>query len=220
MEDTGPELLSLLIISVGLGLLTLTIVTTTAFVKIAVVLFIVRNALGVQQTPPNVVLYAIAITLTAFVGAPVLTEVVQIVRAADVELSNVDGWFAILDQAQQPVRNFLDRFTPARERMAFVRAAQQLWPPEQAAQVDPNSLTILVPSFLMAELRRAFEIGFLIYLPFVTIDLIVTTILMAMGMSMVTPTLIATPAKLLLFVAVDGWTRLISGLLLSYGGGG
>ncbi|MGY6548381.1 MAG: type III secretion system export apparatus subunit SctR [Roseinatronobacter sp.] len=220
MTEASPDLLSLVVISVGLGLLTLVLVTSTSFVKIAVVLFILRNALGVQQTPPNVVLYAIAIILTMFITAPVLEEVAEIVTRASFDLATPAGWGALLAEAQEPVRLFLDRHTPLAERDGVLSAARELWTAEQAARIDEDSLAVMVPAFLIAELRRAFEIGFLIYLPFVIIDLIVTTVLMAMGMSMVTPALIATPAKLLVFVSIDGWGQLISGLLISYAGGG
>lgn len=110
----------------------------------------------------------------------------------------------------------LIRFTQPKERVFFVNAAQRLWPEDMRESLTPESLPVLLPAYLMGELKRAFEIGFLIYLPFVVIDLVVTTILIAMGLSQVQPNTISVPLKLLLFVLAGGWTRLLHGLVLSY----
>ncbi|MFQ6547741.1 type III secretion system export apparatus subunit SctR [Aestuariibius sp. 2305UL40-4] len=220
MSDASPELLSILAVTVGLGLITFFVVTATSFIKIAVVLFIVRNAIGVQQAPPNIVLYAISLALTAFIAAPVMTGAFDAVMAVESDFSRLDDFMAAFDRGKAPIKDFLVAMTPEEQRRFFVDATIQVWPDTQSAAASETDLPVLIPSFLITELRRAFEIGFLLYLPFVTIDLIVTTILMAMGMSMVTPTLISTPCKLFLFVAVDGWSRLLHGLLLTYTAGG
>ena len=119
-------------------------------------------------------------------------------------------------RAQEPVRDYLQRFTSPDQRQFFLDATQRVWPEGARGSAGPDDLQILVPSFLISELKRAFEIGFLLYLPFIVIDLVVTTILMAMGMSMVSPTVISIPFKLFLFIAIDGWSRLMHGLVLSY----
>ena len=175
-----------------------------------------RNALGIQQTPPNLVLYGIALALTAFISAPVAEGVVAAVMSSPVDFARFEDWTAALSRAREPVQTFLMRFSEETERAFFLDAARQVWPEDTAMDAETTDLVTLVPAFMVTELRRAFEIGVLIYLPFVTIDLIVTTVLMAMGMSMVTPTIISTPCKLLLFVAIDGWSALLQGLLLSY----
>lgn len=216
MADTSPAIIGLLGISVGLGLVTFLIVTATSFVKVSVVLFLVRNALGIQQTPPNIVLYAIALALTLYVSSPVIAAVSDAVQSSGVSLEDARGWLAALRAAQVPLVEQLQSLTSEADRAFFIDATVRVWPEEMRARADEGDLTILLPAFMVSELSRAFQIGFLLYLPFVVIDLVVTTILMAMGMSMVTPNLISTPLKLFLFVAVEGWTRLVQGLVLSY----
>jgi type III secretion protein R len=115
-----------------------------------------------------------------------------------------------------PLRDFLSRFAAPRERDFLLSAVQQVWPKEALTTVSSNDLVILIPAFVTSELTRAFEIGFLLYLPFIAIDLIVANVLMAMGMVMVSPLVISAPFKLFLFVLVSGWTRLLHGLVLSY----
>ena len=125
-------------------------------------------------------------------------------------------WERVAEQAAEPVRLHLLRFSTPRERAFFVQAAGRLWPEDMQEKEADDGLPVLVPSFLLGELKRAFETGFLLYLPFVVIDLVITTILIAMGLSQVQPTTIAVPMKLLLFVLVEGWTRLLHSLVLSY----
>ena len=116
----------------------------------------------------------------------------------------------------EPLRGFLLRHASVRERRFFHRSASRLWSKEEVAGLTDDSLLVLLPAFTVSELTSAFKIGFLIYLPFIVIDLIISNILMAMGMMMVSPTTISLPFKLLLFVLIDGWTRLVHGLLLTY----
>jgi type III secretion protein R len=212
----SPSIIALLAITLGFGLLTFAVVTTTAFIKITVVLLLVRNALGVQQVPPNIVLYSVALILTVYISAPLGDRIYQQLADPSVEYRTFEDWTKAAGRAREPIREELRRFTTEEERQFFLSATQHVWPSEMHQRVGPEDLTILLPSFMISELKRAFEIGFLLYLPFVTIDLVVTTILMAMGMSMVSPTLISVPFKLFLFIAVDGWSRLLHGLVLSY----
>ena len=216
MDDTVPTLVPILAVTLGLGLATFFVVTTTSFIKIAVVFFIVRNAVGVQQTPPNIVLYGIALALSAFVMAPLVSEIAEIASGLGGDAQSFAFWQRGIALAKAPLEEFLTRFTSPEGRQFFVAATAQVWPEETAPVVAETSLSVLIPAFLTTELQRAFEIGFLLYLPFVVIDLVVTTILMAMGMSMVTPNIISTPMKLFLFVAVDGWTKLVEGLVMTY----
>lgn len=212
----SPNILLALALVFIFGLLIFAVITVTSFVKISVVLFLLRNALGVQQAPPNIVLYAIALILTAFISAPLGRQVYTAVGSTNVNLQTFDDWQLVLERAEAPVQQHLLRFTLPRERAFFLDAAQRLWPPDMRDLARADSLPVLVPSFLIGELKRAFEIGFLIYLPFVTIDLSITTILIAMGMSQVQPSTISVPLKLLLFVLASGWTRLLHGLVISY----
>ncbi|KMO27457.1 type III secretion system export apparatus subunit SctR [Methylobacterium aquaticum] len=216
MAEVQPGILALVAVTLGLGLMAFVVVTTTAFMKISIVLFLVRNALGTQQVPPNIVLYGAALILTVYISSPVAEQVFQ--RATDPQLTyqTVDDWLKAGRRAQEPVRDYLSRFTSPEQRQFFLDATQRVWPEGARGSAGPDDLQILVPSFLISELKRAFEIGFLLYLPFIVIDLVVTTILMAMGMSMVSPTVISVPFKLFLFIAIDGWSRLMHGLVLSY----
>jgi type III secretion protein R len=123
---------------------------------------------------------------------------------------------AIANDVKQPIRTELMRFAQPQERQFFLAATQRVWPQEARADLKDDDMVILLPAFVSSELTRAFEIGFLLYLPFLVIDLVVSNILMAMGMIMVSPTLISVPLKLFLFVAINGWSRLMHGLILSY----
>jgi type III secretion protein R len=188
----------------------------TAFLKLSVVLIIIRNALGIQQAPPNIVIYAIAFILTVYVSAPILTDIQNRLIAQPVSLESVEGWTEAAARVKDPVQDHLARYAEPRHRTFFAKATESIWPEEASQNVTENDFVILLPAFIASELTRAFEIGFLLYLPFLVIDLVVSNVLMAMGMMMVQPTLISIPLKLLLFVSIDGWTRLMQGLVLSY----
>lgn len=198
------------------ALLPLALVTCTCFIKIAIVLSLVRNALGVQQIPPNIVLYAMALVLTAYVMAPVGAQISQ---AADIKPGVKLDTATLVTAARagvEPLRAFMLRNSKVEQRDFFVSQARRMWPADMAAQVRQDDLMVLVPAFLVTELTAAFEIGFLLFLPFIVIDLVVSNILMAMGMMMVSPVTISLPLKLFLFVMVDGWSRLIHGLVQTY----
>lgn len=208
-----------------LALLPLAAVMTTSFLKLAVVFALVRNALGVQQVPPNMALYGLALILSAYVMGPVVLQAGKELRAAReqpaaaVPGQTPDRVGAMLDavaRAGEPLRAFMLKNSKPEQRDFFVRTARVLWGESQASELREQDWLVLVPAFLVSELTAAFQIGFLLYLPFVTIDLIVSNILLAMGMMMVSPVTISMPLKLFLFVMVDGWTRLIQGLVLSY----
>jgi type III secretion protein R len=199
-----------------LALVPLVIVTTTSFLKISIVLSLVRNALGVQQAPPNIVLYALALMLTAFIMAPVGYQVAAAVEAHPNAGKSVGGMFTAAKDAADPLRKFLLANSKGEQRDFFIGQTKRIWPPEMAKAVRPDDLLILVPAFVVTELTAAFEIGFLLFLPFVVIDLVISNILMAMGMMMVSPATITLPLKLFLFVMVDGWTRLLHGMVLTY----
>lgn len=216
MDNLNPNILALIAFGVGLGLIPLIAVTTTAFLKIAIVLFLVRNALGTQQTPPNLILYGVAIVLTIYVSAPLIASIHTVLANPAIDYRTIEGWQTASNNVQEPLRTYLSRFTSPVERDFFTSATQKIWSPQMAAGVSPQSLVILIPSFVVSELTRAFELGFLLYLPFIAIDLLISNVLMAMGMTMVSPLVISVPFKLLLFVLIDGWVRLLHGLILSY----
>ena len=229
MFQTNPFLLITLF--VGLTLLPFVAMIATSYLKIVVVMSLIRNALGIQSIPPNMVINALAMILTFFIMAPVMNEAWDIAKTelapkqAVVESSSAGAPSAemVLEteavvKAAEPFRKFLSAHTSDRERAFFVQTAERLWGkgPDEPAAVDPESFYILIPSFCVSELTKAFQIGFLVYLPFIAIDIIVSNILLAMGMMMVSPVTISLPFKLLLFVMVDGWTLLIQGLIRGY----
>jgi len=216
MIEAQQNLVPLIAVIGIVGLLPLAVVTMTGFLKISVVLFLVRNALGIQQMPPNLVLYGIALVLTVFVTTPMLTEIQRTLVEGQAKFETADDIMRSAELVREPVKRQLIRFTKPEERSFFQSATQRLWPDAKQDNVRDDDLSILIPAFVASELTRAFEIGLLLYLPFLVIDLIVANILMTLGMIMVSPVLISIPLKLFLFVAIDGWSRLMHGLILSY----
>ena len=228
MFQTNPFLLITLF--VGLSLLPFVAMIATSYLKIVVVMSLIRNALGIQSIPPNMVINALAMILTFYIMAPVMSEAWNIAQAElapkqaavsqATPASPTDTLFETdaIVKAAEPFREFLAKHTSDRERAFFVHTAERLWGdgPDEPAVVDPESFYILIPSFCVSELTKAFQIGFLVYLPFIAIDIIISNILLAMGMMMVSPVTISLPFKLLLFVMVDGWTLLIQGLIRGY----
>lgn len=216
MAEAQPNFLLILVAVAALGTLTFIAVTMTSFIKISVVLFLLRNALGVQQTPPNLVLYGIALLLTGYVMAPVGARIFAEMARPGQEYRTIADFTAVASRAEAPAKAFMLRFTTAGEREFFTNASTRVWQDEPGLTAAPDDMIVVVPAFVLSELRRAFETGFLLYLPFIAVDLVVTAVLMAMGMSAVSPTTISVPFKLFLFVAIEGWTRLIHGLVLGY----
>ncbi len=198
------------------ALLPLLMVTMTCFLKISIVLALVRNALGVQQAPPNMAIYALAILLSAYVMAPVGHKIMEAVSDVKDPTLSVKVLIQVARKSGEPIREFLLANSKPHQREFFLSTAKKLWPPELSKEAEGSDLLIVTPAFVVSELTAAFEIGFLLFLPFVVIDLVISNILMAMGMMMVSPVTISLPLKLFLFVMVDGWSRLIHGLIDTY----
>ena len=214
MTDFDP--ISLAVALALVALVPTVVVVSTTFLKLVVVMSLLRNALGIQQIPPNLALYGLALILSVYIMAPVGQEIHrQFVNQPETTRS-VDRMITAVSQGAEPMRSFLLKHSDREQRAFFVRATQDLWGPKLSADVKETDFLILVPAFMVSELVAAFKIGFLLFLPFIVIDLIVSNILLAMGMMMVSPVMISMPLKLFLFVMVDGWTRLIQGLILTY----
>ena len=206
-----------LIIALGaMALVPFIAVMATSFIKIIVVFSLLRNALGVQQIPPNMALYGIALILTIYIMAPVGYEIKECVDKNPALVESPEKYGELFDGGVVPYQNFLMRNTESREREFFIEQAQELWPEKYSSQLTESSLLVLMPAFTVTQVTEAFKIGFLIYLPFIVIDLIVSNILLAMGMMMVSPMTISLPFKLLLFVLLDGWVRLTHSLVLTF----
>lgn len=207
-----------LIITVALlSLLPFMAVMVTSFAKLVVVFSLTRNALGLQQVPPNMVVNGLALVLSMYIMAPLMNQMTQVskVQLASGNLK-VSGMMEIMSNAREPLRKFLDKHTQPREREFFLQSAKKIWTAEEAANLQGDDLLTLIPAFTVSELTAAFKIGFLIYLAFVVIDLVVANILAAMGMMMFAPTVVSIPLKLLLFVMLDGWAKLVHNLILTY----
>lgn len=196
----------------ALALAPFVLMTATSFVKISVVLSLVRSAIGTPQIPSDPVLAAIALALTAFVMAPVANEVSVRVRSSGADVSTAAGALAAAEAAVEPLRRFLRRNARPEEIALFVEISTR----DGAPPAEPDALAVLVPAFVTSELRQAFVAGFLVAVPFLVVDLVVSNILMSMGMVMVSPSTVSLPFKVLVFVLVDGWTLLMKGLALSY----
>jgi type III secretion protein R len=213
-----PDPLTLVALIVAFGVAPFVALMITSYTKLVIVFGLLRTAMGLQQTPPNMVLNGIAIILTIYIMAPVGMDVGDALRGRTLGAKGegLNDIMAVFDAAKAPVKAFLVKHTQERERQFFLKSAAGIWPQARAERLQADDFMVLVPSFTLSELTRAFQIGFVIYLVFVVVDLIVATVLLALGMSMISPTTISLPFKLLLFVMLDGWTRLIHGLVLSY----
>ena len=209
--------ISLIALLGALALVPFLAVMATAFIKIVIVFSLLRNALGVQQTPPNMALYGVAMVLTLYVMAPVGYEIREYVDSNPQLVSEPERFGELIDGALKPYLYFLYQNTTEKERVFFVEKATELWPEKYAKTLNEQSLMVLMPAFTVTQITEVFKIGFLIYLPFIVMDLIVSNILLAMGMMMVSPMTISLPFKLLIFVMLDGWTRLTHSLISTFG---
>jgi len=213
------EYLPILIAIGALALLPFIALMVTSFAKIVIVLGLLRQALGLQQVPPNMVLNGIALVLSLYVMAPVFIAAGDNLSKAGLGISSfktiedLDGAYAAVSA---PLRNFLFKHSEVRDRKFFQRTASRLWPEEAARNLQESDMMVLVPAFTVSELSEAFRIGFIMFLAFLIVDLIVANVLLALGMAMVSPTIISVPFKLLLFVVLEVWARLLQGLVLGY----
>ncbi len=223
-EQAVSRPLLLIFILGALSILPFVIMMTTSFVKIAVVLALVRNALGAQQIPPNPIVTGLAMILTVYIMMPVGIEIYKTAGATINQGSNqpvlstvtVNLLVEAIKQAKEPVRDFLLKHAHEKERTLFTGLAKKMRKPEDREAVTDKDFEILVPSFVISELTEAFQIGFIIFLPFLVVDIVVTNILLSLGMFQISPITVALPFKLLLFVLVDGWHLIAKGLIMGY----
>ncbi len=203
------RLVQLILLITVLSLAPSILVMITSFTRIVVVLSFMRSALGIQQTPPNAVLISLALFLTVFIMAPTLEQAYDrgIAPLIAEEISEEEAF----SEAMSPMRSFMLDHTRAQDLDLFVGMTDQ-----EVETAADTPLRALVPAFMISELRRAFEIGFLLFVPFLIIDLVVASILMSMGMMMLPPIIISLPFKLIFFVVVDGWYLVAGSLVESY----
>ena len=246
--------IAIVLFLVSLSLAPFIILMITSYVKLVIVMNLIRQAMGLQQIPPNMIINGLAIILSLYIMAPIMQESIH--RAVEInqqfklrkqnpnsfslpekfkayhdtsQLSNtllsalssdneqgLNDTKALLNYLKEPITQFLLQHTTQKQSQFFIQVAKRLWPNQYKQEIKRDNLLICVPAFILSELTSAFEIGFLIYLPFIAIDLVVSNILLAMGMMMVSPMTISLPFKLMLFVLVNGWTKLVEALLLTY----
>ena len=202
--------IQILVLMTLLTLLPAAILSMSAFVRVIIVLSILRQALGTAQTPPNQVLLGIALFLTFFVMSPVITDINE--HAAQPYLSGEIAADEAFVAALAPLRTFMLNQTRDSDLGLFAGIANR----DDIATADEIPMSILIPSFMVSELKTAFQIGFLVFIPFLVIDLVVSSVLMSMGMMMLSPMLISLPFKIMLFVLVDGWALLLGTLASSF----
>ncbi len=208
-EETAQSLQILLILTI-LSLAPAILIMTTSFIRIVIVLSFARTAIGTNQMPPNQVMIGLALFLTYFTMAPTWTVIND--QALQPYLSGRISQEAALERGAQPLRQFMFKQTRTKDLKLFVQAAHLSQPDNQ----DQIPTKVLIPAFIISELKTAFQMGFMIFIPFLVIDMIVSSTLMSMGMMMLPPVMISLPFKILLFVMVDGWHLLARSLILSF----
>jgi type III secretion protein R len=210
---------------VFMALLPFMVMILTSFVKIVVVLSLLRNALGVQQAPPNQVINGVAFLLSIYVmfptGVKMYDAAASVINRQNIpqemfSASSAEYIIEIASAAKEPFRDFLKNNSNVKHQRVFYRTVYRLLPEEWRDSLEPSDFMIVIPAFITTQLKAAFEIGVLIYIPFFVIDLVVSNILLAMGMMMLSPVTISMPLKLFLLVMLDGWTLLIEGLVATF----
>lgn len=186
------------------------LVMTTSFIRLVVVLSLTRQAIGAGTLPPNQVITSLALILTFFIMAPTFNEINE--KALQPYIKNQITQQAALDRGIKPIRNFMFKQTKEKELALFVRMAKV----EKPKNRDDVPTYVLLPAFILSELKTAFTIGFVVYLPFLVIDIVVSSVLVSMGMMFLPPTMVALPFKLIMFVMVDGWYLIVKSLVESF----
>ena len=202
--------IQILVLMTLLTLLPAALLSTSAFVRIIIVLSILRQALGTAQTPPNQVLLGVALFLTFFIMAPVISDIHE--TAAKPYMDGSLSAEAALEQGIEPLRQFMVSQTRESDLALFASIAGR----DDITSAAEAPMSLIVPSFMVSELKTAFQIGFLVFIPFLVIDLVVSSVLMSMGMMMLSPMLISLPFKIMLFVMVDGWALVLGTLASSF----
>ena len=222
--DLTSRPLVLIFAMAALSLIPFVLLLVTSFVRIAVVLSILKSALGTPQIPPTQVVTGLALLLTLYVMAPTGERMYKAIepvlgRGAGADVlsgATVGALEAASQRAKEPLREFLLKHSAGRDRATFHNLALRMRAPSERAGITDRDLLVIVPAFLTSELRRAFEIGFLLFVPFLVVDMVIANLLLALGMHMLSPTTVSLPFKLLLFVLADGWQLILRGLVESY----
>jgi type III secretion protein R len=215
--------LVLILAMAALSLIPFALLMVTSFVRISVVLSILRSAIGTPSVPPTQVLTGLALVLTIAVMAPTGQRMYDAMKPALGEAGGdatsgetLAALGTAADRGKEPLREFILKHTDARDRASFLAVTLKTREPAERAGITDRDFGVIVPAFVTSELRRAFQIGFLLFVPFLVVDMVIANLLLALGMHMLSPTTVSLPFKLLLFVIADGWALVIRGLLQSY----
>jgi type III secretion protein R len=219
--DLTARPLVLIVAMAALSLIPFALLMMTSFVRISVVLSILRSAIGTPSVPPTQVLTGLALVLTVAVMAPTAERIYAaagpaLVSATSAEATGAETVAALqaaADRGKEPLRAFMLKHVAAADRASFTALARKMRPPAEGAAIGDSDFIVIVPAFVTSELRRAFQIGFLLFVPFLIVDLVIANLLLALGMHMLSPTTVSLPFKLLLFVLADGWHLVVRGLL-------
>jgi len=220
-----PSLITQAAVLALLSLLPFIIMILTSFMKIVIVLSLLRNALGVQQAPPNQIINGVAVMLSLFIMYPTVVKMYEASQERVYRLQTPDSLISpgsstyiieLVNATQGPLRDFLINNSDVKHRAMFYRMSYKVLPEEYRPELTPEDFMIVVPAYITSQLKDAFEIGVLIYIPFFVIDLVTSNILLAMGMMMLSPVTISMPLKLFLLVMLDGWSLLVEGLVNTF----
>ncbi len=220
-----PSMITQAAVLAMLSLLPFIVMILTSFLKIVIVLSLLRNALGVQQAPPNQIINGVAFMLSLFIMYPTIVKMYDVSQETIYRTQAPDSLIAegsstyileIVSHAQEPMREFLINNSSVKHRALFYRMAYKVMPDLYRPDLSPDDIIIVVPAYITSQLKDAFEIGVLIYIPFFVIDLVTSNILLAMGMMMLSPVTISMPLKLFLIVMLDGWTLVVEGLVNTF----
>jgi flagellar biosynthetic protein FliP len=209
-DNGGSSSLQILFLITILSLLPSILIMMTSFTRIIIVLSFIRNALGLQQTPPNQILVGLALLLSLFIMSPVINEINE--NAYSPYVNGEITQKAALEKAVVPIRSFMLKQTKNEEMKLFLSLSKD----QLVQSIDDVKFNVVIAAFITSEMKRAFTIGFLIFIPFLIIDMVVASVLMSMGMMMLPPVMISLPFKVMLFVLVDGWGLIIKTLVLSF----
>jgi type III secretion protein R len=188
----------------------------TSYAKIIIVFALLKNAIGLPQIPPAIVTNGLALIMSLFIMAPTAQKLSEPLLSMTTTGRTVAQTIEMLSVAREPLREFMRKHTTPNQREFYLSAATSLWPKEMAADLKDDNFLVLAATFSLSEINKAFKIGLMLYIVFVIVDLVIANTLLALGMSMLQPTMVSAPAKLLLFLAVDGWNQITQLLILSY----
>lgn len=221
-----PPLVTKVAVIAAMAIFPYIIMLLTSFLKMVIVLSLLRQAIGVQNSPPNQVINGMALLMSIYVMFPTGLAMYKAGETYIQKNAPADGQVftaqsaeyivGVVERTKEPLRKFLVRNCSSKHRSYFFKLAKKKFPPEYREQLKATDFIVLIPSYITSQVKGAFEIGVLIYLPFFVVDLVVSNVLLAMGMMMLSPLTIALPLKLLLLVIIDGWTKVVQGIVLSY----